>query len=75
LYFILTQDGSEAVKSHPWFNGVDWNAVLNRTITAPIVPVAHHPGDSRNFDNYPEISNEEAPNVPMDTIQHLFAGF
>ena len=54
---------------------MDWNAVLNRTITAPIVPVAQHPGDSRNFDNYPEISNEEMPTVSMDTIQHLFAGF
>ena len=31
------QDG-EAIKSHPFFNGVDWDKLLNKEYNAPFVP-------------------------------------
>ena len=64
--------GANDVKSHRWFAGVDWNAVLHRQIRAPIIPVCSHPGDSRNFESYPEITDQEAPPISLDPFQHLF---
>ena len=38
--------GSEDVKKHPWFNGVNWDDVLNCKITPPIRPVHTHAGNT-----------------------------
>ncbi|KAJ3194934.1 hypothetical protein HK101_001544 [Irineochytrium annulatum] len=46
--------GAEDIKKHKWFRGVDWQGLLNRSVNAPIVPVCAHPGDTRNFESYPE---------------------
>lgn len=44
--------GANDVIRHPWFEGVDWHALLNKTIPAPIIPVQSHAGDSANFQKY-----------------------
>ncbi|XP_064393943.1 cAMP-dependent protein kinase catalytic subunit PRKX-like [Halichondria panicea] len=46
--------GVDDVKQHKWFKGVDWDACLQRKIPPPIVPRVTHPGDTRNFERYPE---------------------
>ncbi|EDO27982.1 predicted protein, partial [Nematostella vectensis] len=48
------QNGSEDVKNHKWFKVIDWNLVLQRKLKPPINPKISHPGDTRNFDDYPE---------------------
>jgi serine/threonine protein kinase len=67
--------GSKDVKNHRWFQNVDWIAVLERRIVAPIRPVVSHPGDTRNFDSYAEVgATVNAPGA-LDPYQHLFKGF
>ncbi|KAK4981223.1 cytochrome c oxidase subunit 1 [Elasticomyces elasticus] len=46
------QGGASAVKSHPWFKGIDWDALYHRKIQGPIVPHLRGPDDTRNFDEY-----------------------
>lgn len=73
--------GAEDVKNHPWFAGVDWGKVYRREIVAPIVPEVAGPGDSSNFEKYPddmEIGPMGAgPSAPVlgDPYRHLFENF
>lgn len=69
------KDGADDIKAHRWFKGVDWNAVENRQIRAPIIPHCAHPGDARNFETYPEQVVDKSANMPVDPVQHLFTTF
>ncbi|KAH0544588.1 hypothetical protein FGG08_001237 [Glutinoglossum americanum] len=44
--------GAAQIKAHPFFNGVDWDALSRRTEPGPIVPMLSHPGDTKYFDKY-----------------------
>ncbi|KAK3394012.1 kinase-like domain-containing protein [Podospora didyma] len=46
--------GAAKVKAHPFFSGVDWDAVLERRERGPIIPPIRYPGDAQCFDIYPE---------------------
>lgn len=37
---------------HPWFEGIDWNALLDRRVPAPIVPMQSRAGDAGNFQEF-----------------------
>jgi serine/threonine protein kinase len=74
--------GAEDVKKHPWFAGVDWERVYRREIIAPIVPEIAGPGDSSNFEKYPDEDECPAPMgaAPLiapvgDPYRHLFDSF
>ncbi|SCV67196.1 BQ2448_5842 [Microbotryum intermedium] len=56
-------DGASDVKRHPWFEGVDWDAVETKQIRAPIIPHASGPSDTSNFERYPPSSIETLPAV------------
>jgi len=45
---------SDDVKSHSWFDGVDWDALARKHIQAPFIPPVRHAGDTSNFEEYPE---------------------
>lgn len=44
--------GASTVKTHPWFQGIDWDALYHRKMDGPIVPHLRGPADARNFDDY-----------------------
>ncbi|KAF2860417.1 serine/threonine-protein kinase YPK2/YKR2 [Piedraia hortae CBS 480.64] len=44
--------GAGTVRSHPWFEGIDWDALYHRQMQGPIVPHLTGPDDTRNFDEY-----------------------
>ncbi|CAG8722388.1 31105_t:CDS:2, partial [Racocetra persica] len=73
--------GSEDVRKHKWFRGVDWQGLYERRVQAPIVPPYQHPGDTSNFEKYPEPSDEEnnvsSPGIlpGVDPYRHLFLNF
>ncbi|KAH8550690.1 camp-dependent protein kinase 5 [Umbelopsis sp. PMI_123] len=46
--------GSDDIKRHRWFEGVDFSRVLGRQIRAPYVPQIRGDGDASHFDRYPE---------------------
>ncbi|KAH7316514.1 kinase-like domain-containing protein [Stachybotrys elegans] len=51
--------GAARVKSHPFFDGVNWDDLYNRRTRGPIIPPIRYPGDTQCFDTYPEESNNQ----------------
>lgn len=49
-----TKGGTSAVMKHKWFNGFDWEGLMNRTVRAPYVPDLSGPEDTSHFDNFDE---------------------
>jgi hypothetical protein len=55
---------------------VDWLGLLEKNVRAPIIPPYHHPGDTSNFEKYPE-TPETDRNAPPgdDPYKNLFIDF
>ncbi|KAG0002257.1 hypothetical protein BGZ65_002791 [Modicella reniformis] len=66
--------GSDDIKNHKWFRGVDWQGLMNKTVIAPIIPPYVHPGDTRNFEKYPDEVDEDA-GQSGDPYRSLFVDF
>jgi len=49
--------GSEDIKNHLWFAGVDWDKVARLEITPPFIPNVRYEGDAGHFESYPEVNN------------------
>lgn len=43
-------EGATEIKNHPWFEDVDWDAILNKKIKAPFIPQVKSDADVSNFD-------------------------
>ncbi|XP_055708893.1 cGMP-dependent protein kinase, isozyme 1 isoform X2 [Phlebotomus papatasi] len=52
--------GFEEIKKHKWFQGFDWDGLVNLTLEAPIVQPVEGPLDVSNFDKFP-IDSEIPP--------------
>ncbi|KAJ3386805.1 Serine/threonine kinase [Lobulomyces angularis] len=57
---------AEEVKKHPYFNGVDWNAILSKQIPPPWKPTIKSPTDVSNFDS--EFTKEKAVLTPINSV-------
>ena len=55
--------GAMDIKTHRWFEGVDWEAVETKQIRAPIIPVTNNPADTSNFERYPVVEMDTLPGV------------
>ena len=53
--------GAEEIKQHKWFAALDWNALEEKQLAAPLVPTVTDPLDTSNFD---EFENQDAPPFP-----------
>ncbi|PYH87369.1 camp-dependent protein kinase catalytic subunit [Aspergillus ellipticus CBS 707.79] len=70
--------GSARVKTHPFFEGIDWDDLYHRRMKGPIIPRVDHPGDTGNFEEYPDpdVSNQTVYTQAMrDKYEPLFADF
>ncbi|RWA11452.1 hypothetical protein EKO27_g3639 [Xylaria grammica] len=69
--------GSQQVKAHPFFDGVDWQALYHRQIRPPIQPNVRYPGDAQCFDIYPEDDGKREPYTEsmIRQFDHLFHSF
>ncbi|KAL8569633.1 hypothetical protein ACOMHN_057200 [Nucella lapillus] len=47
------KNGLGDVRKNKWFQGFDWDGLMEGTIIPPIVPKVKSPTDFSNFDNYP----------------------
>lgn len=72
-----TGEGGFSVRNHPWFAGVDWLGLYNRTAPTPLVPMVKSPADTRNFEEYPdESASSRASTIPLtEDIQRIFKNF
>jgi serine/threonine protein kinase len=69
------KNGAEDIRKHKWFKGFDWEALVSLRMQAPIVPDVRSPGDTRNFDKYPE-DNDDGADQPLDPrAKDLFKDF
>mmetsp|Transcript_18003 Transcript_18003/g.58771 ORF Transcript_18003/g.58771 Transcript_18003/m.58771 type:complete len:960 (-) Transcript_18003:2139-5018(-) len=55
----VLRGGVADIKTHPWFSGLDWDKLYKQEIKAPWVPEIKDSMDARNFDEYPEDSDED----------------
>jgi hypothetical protein len=68
------QGGAADVMTHKWFVDVDWQVILEKKVQAPIVPECSGPGDTRNFEAYPEILSIEHDAISTQPFDHYFSG-
>jgi len=66
--------GSEEVKKHKWYRGLDFELLLNRGLRPPYVPDLQSADDTSMFDRYPESTEASAP-VVGHKEQVLFEAF
>ncbi|KAF9472774.1 kinase-like protein [Pholiota conissans] len=55
--------GPQDILDHPWFRGVDWEALERREINAPIIPRTSSGDDTRHFSHLPLPPSEEIPGL------------
>ncbi|TCD60916.1 serine/threonine protein kinase, AGC [Steccherinum ochraceum] len=55
--------GSQDVLNHPWFRGVDWDALERHEIRAPIIPQVASVDDTRHFSRLPLPPADEIPGL------------
>jgi hypothetical protein len=56
--------GAEELKRHPYFDRVEWNAFLNKTVMPPFRPKTTSPADVSNFNA--EYTSEPVALTPVD---------
>ncbi|XP_041363181.1 cGMP-dependent protein kinase 1-like isoform X2 [Gigantopelta aegis] len=64
------KNGISEIKKHKWFQGFDWDGLVKRKITPPIVPKVKGPADYGNFDSYPS-----EVDIPPDETSNWDANF
>ena len=48
-------DGVDDIKKHPWFDGLDFDEVLQRKVEPPYIPDIKADGDAHCFARYDEV--------------------
>ena len=59
--------GANDVKEHPWLTYCDWEGLVQKQIRAPIIPQSRFPGDTCNFERYPDLTLEEVTGLFEDS--------
>jgi len=59
-YGCLKQ-GAADIKMSKWFHDMNWDALLQRQLEAPIKPELSSSTDTSNFEEYPEVTDEAIP--------------
>jgi len=62
----LGVNGAKDVKSHPWFTGLKWEALLKKEIRPPFIPKLSGELDLSNFD--PEFTDTSIESLPQDKM-------
>lgn len=66
--------GTDDIKSHPYFAGVDWEKYYAQNTISPYQPRVKGPGDASNFEVYPEEPVRWYPDG-VDAFGDTFVGF
>ncbi|OQR66961.1 ribosomal protein S6 kinase 2 alpha-like [Tropilaelaps mercedesae] len=65
------------IKSHPFFQSIDWEALYSRQMTPPFIPAVNRSDNTVYFDKeFTSKTPEDSPGVPPSANAHeLFKGF
>lgn len=66
------QGGSKRVKTHPWFDSVNWDDVYHRRVKGPIIPRVEHAADTSNFEEYPPPLDEAQLEPYTDELREKY---
>jgi len=56
--------GFNEVMTHSFFKGIEWQSAFNECVLPPLIPhLSQTPGDSSNYDSYPDEQADEASNL------------
>jgi len=53
------KSGAEDIKQHKWFKGLEWQEMWDCKLEAPIIPPVSGPGDTQNFEKYPDPEEDD----------------
>ncbi|CAF0969681.1 unnamed protein product [Didymodactylos carnosus] len=71
----LGAKGSDDVKKHPFFNGIDWDALAQKRTSAPIKPKLRDEMDTSNFaEEFTRLPITDSPGLAPPT-ESLFRGY
>lgn len=62
----MLKGAAEDVKQHRWFAKIDWKALLAKKIPMAYKPTIKSPGDTSNFNTYPDSDNISQSLKPAD---------
>ncbi|XP_064600008.1 LOW QUALITY PROTEIN: ribosomal protein S6 kinase alpha-5-like [Liolophura sinensis] len=72
----LGSKGSEEVKSHPFFQSLNWDDVAHRVVPAPFVPKIRHELDVSNFsDEFTNMIAADSPAIIPANGEKIFKGY
>lgn len=60
------------IKSHAWFNDVNWQLILYQRVEAPFVPICPTPGDTSNF---PDVDQKKLKKASQCLFKEEFEDF
>eukprot|EP01135_Chromosphaera_perkinsii_P011750 Nk52_evm1s2491 gene=Nk52_evmTU1s2491 len=69
------KNGFEDIRTHRWFDGVDWDLMEACKVKPPFLPRVSGPGDASNFDVYPEEQVQGLPELEEDLYAQYFVDF
>lgn len=55
--------GAADIKNHPWFANIDWKLCLKKKLRPPVKPRLKNPGDTSNYERYPETDSFKWPKL------------
>eukprot|EP00898_Chlorokybus_atmophyticus_P005851 jgi/Chlat1/6267/Chrsp44S09051 len=67
--------GVKDIKSHPFFGGVEWGAVVALEVPPPLKPTVKAADDTSNFDDYSELGPMSHEYELTSAAQELFSDF
>lgn len=76
--YRLGSEGAKEVKAHPWFDGIDWDAMAHQNAPAPFIPDSQRANCSVNEADVVSLLLEDAPdNAPQidASDQAKFSGY
>lgn len=60
------KNGVDDIKQHRWFSKIDWKNLLAKKLTVFYRPSVRNPGDTSNFNNYPDSDTQPQALKPSE---------
>jgi len=66
------ENGAVDVMKHPFFEGLPWRRVLEKSVKPPYIPQLTGVDDTKHFDDYREDTDTEDVMLELDPFEHDF---